>query len=129
MTAKQDLGPGREGGSSTVEGLVAMLVFFVLLTLIVQIGFLVVARTSAGVALEAAVRQGSVAPGDLSLVRTRLGRDLAATIPGADAADIAVTTDGATVTGTVSFDWRPPGPDLLPIRISVTRQAPVAIPP
>lgn len=128
MTVK-DLIANRQRGSSTVEGLVAMLVFFVLLTLIVQIGFLVVARTSAGVALEAAVRRGSVTPGDLSAVRTRLSRDVAVTVPGAGEADISVTSDGATVTGTVSFDWKPPGPNLVPVRMSVTRRAPVAVPP
>ena len=118
-----------EDGSTTVEGLVAMLVFFVLLTLIVQVGFLIVARTAAGVALEAAVRDGSVAEGSLEAARSRLDRDLAAMVPGADDAEIELDSDGFTVTGSVSFEWTPPGPDLIPVRISITRRAAVAVPP
>lgn len=118
-----------QAGSTTVEGLVAMLVFFILLTVIVQIGFLVVARTAAGVALEAAVRDSSVAPESLETVRARLARNLTATVPGAEDADIALASDGFVVEGTIAFDWAPPGPDLVPIRISVTRSAAVVVPP
>jgi hypothetical protein len=106
-----------------------MLVFFVLLTVIVQIGFLIVARTAAGVALEAAVRNSSVSTEGLHAIEARLVRDLTATVPGADDADIALRFDDSTVIGTVSFDWTPPGPDLIPVRVSITRRAPIAVPP
>ncbi len=105
-----------------------MLVFFVVLTLIVQIGFLVVARGAASAAVEGAVRRAATS-GDLAVVQQRLGRDLRATVPGTIDAEISVTSDGRLATGTVSFDWAPPGPDLIPIRISVTRAAPVVVPP
>ena len=105
-----------------------MLVFFVVLTLIVQIGFLVVGRGAASTAIEGAVRRAAT-NGDLAAVEQRLGRDLRATVPGTVDAEISVTSDGRMAKGTVSFDWEPPGPDLIPIRISVTRSAPVVVPP
>jgi len=106
-----------------------MLVFFVLLTLIVQIGFLVLARNAVAVGLEAAVRRGGVTGEDLGAARDRLSRDLSVMVPGSSDIEIDVRSDGRTVTGVVSFDWTPPGPDLVPIRVSVTRQASVVVPP
>jgi hypothetical protein len=106
-----------------------MLVFFVLLTLIVQIGFLVIARNATSVALEGAVRQAGTDSGDLTVVRDRLERNLHATVPGTQEAEIEMTSNGRIVTGTVSFVWVPPGPDLIPVTISVTRQAPIVVPP
>lgn len=106
-----------------------MLVFFVLLTLIAQIGFLVIARNAASVALEGAVRQAGTQSSDLVVARDRLERNLHATVPGTQDAEIVMTSDGRIVTGTVSFDWVPPGPDLIPVTISVTREAPIVVPP
>ncbi|MEZ5175925.1 MAG: hypothetical protein R2823_06935 [Acidimicrobiia bacterium] len=105
-----------------------MVVFFMLLLLIVQIGFLVVARNATAVAVDAAVRAASV-DGEVALAADRLGRDIGATVPGSSDARISVVSDGRSVTGSVSFSWTPPGPDLIPIRIEVTRSAPVVIPP
>lgn len=112
-----------------VEGLISMLVFFVLLTIIVQVGFLVVARNAAATAVHAAVREASVEVGTVSAVETRLARDLAAMIPGADDAVVSVTSDSGWVRGVVEFDWTPPGPDLIPVRIAVSRDVPVVVPP
>jgi len=111
-----------------LEGLASMFVFFIVLTLIVQIGILVVARGAAATALEGALRR-AVVTGDVSVAEERLARDLPATVPGTDDADISVTLDAEVMTGTVSFDWVPPGPNLMPIRISVTRTAPLVVPP
>ncbi|MCZ7533350.1 MAG: hypothetical protein M5U23_08100 [Acidimicrobiia bacterium] len=112
----------------TLEGLASMLVFFVVLTLIVQIGFLVVVRGAASAAVEGAVRRAGTS-GDLAVVQERLGRDLRATVPGTMDAEVSVTSDGRLTKGSVSFDWAPPGPNLIPIRISITRTAPVVVPP
>ena len=106
-----------------------MLVFFVLMTVIVQIGFLVVARNATSVAVQGAVRAASVSVADIEAIEQRLERDLAATVPGAHDALVSVTLDGHTVRGEVSFDWLPPGPDLVPVRIVVSRAIPVVVPP
>ncbi|MCB1246172.1 MAG: hypothetical protein KDB69_02775 [Acidimicrobiia bacterium] len=113
----------------TVEGLAAMLVFFVLLTVIVQIGFLVVARSAAIGAVDSATRRASFDAGDLESVADRLRRDLAATVPGSDHADVDISRSGDVVTVSVGFDWLPPGPDLVPIRIAVERSKALVVAP
>jgi hypothetical protein len=113
----------------TVEGLVSTLVFFILLTVVVQVGFLVIARSAASAAVQGAVRAASVDVTESVAIEERLSRDLAATVPGADNAVVSVTTDGRTVKGVVAFDWLPPGPDLIPVRIVVIRNMPVVVPP
>jgi hypothetical protein len=113
----------------TVEGLISMLVFFALLTIIVQVGFLVIARNAAAGAVQGAIREVSVDPGSLDVARERLRRDLAATVPGATDAVVSMTADASRVTGVVEFEWTPPGPDLLPVRIAVSRDMPVVVPP
>lgn len=118
----------RQRGSVTVEGLVGMLVFFVLLTLIVQIGFLVLARNAASIALDAAVRR-SATSGELVEQGERLQRDIGATVPGAVGTQVSLDSDGRSVNGKVSFDWAPPGPNLLPVRITIRRAVPVVVPP
>lgn len=106
-----------------------MLVFFVLLTIIVQVGFLVIARNAASGAVNGVVRAASHNPGDVAVLEDRLARDLAATVPGTDAAAVSVRVVGDRVVASVSFDWAPPGPDLFPVRIGVTREAVVAVAP
>lgn len=113
----------------TVEGLISTLVFFILLTVVVQVGFLVVARSAASAAVQGAIRSASVDVSDSTAIEERLARDVAATVPGAENAVVSVTTDGHTVLGVVEFDWVPPGPDLVPVRIVVTRNMPVVVPP
>ena len=106
-----------------------MIVFFILLTLVVQIGFYVVARNAAAVAVEGAVRVAARDPDSIEAVRQRLERDLAVTVPGAAEAAVEVTVSGSTVHGLVSFEWAPPGPDLAPITVTVSRSAPMGVPP
>jgi hypothetical protein len=106
-----------------------MLVFFILLTFIVQVGFLVVARSATASAVEGAVRSGSASPNDLVSVTERLERDLAATVPGSADAEVSVQLVRGMIEAKVRFDWVPPGPDLLPVSISVTRSAAAVVPP
>lgn len=106
-----------------------MVVFFVLLTLVVQIGFYVVARNAAAVAVDGAVRDAARDPAAIRVVQQRLERDLAATVPGGLDAAVDVTATGTLVRGVVSFEWAPPGPDLVPITVTVSRSAPVGVPP
>ena len=116
-------------GSITVEGLAAMLVFFVVVTLIVQIGFLVVARNATSLAVDAAVRRAAIDPESVVDHRVRLHRDLEATVPGTRELEVHLTVEGTAVEGSVSFEWMPPGPDLLPIRVAVERSARIVVPP
>jgi hypothetical protein len=58
-----------------------------------------------------------------------VARDVLATIPGTADLQVLLEADGAMVHGSLSFDWQPPGPDLLPVTISVERRAPIVVPP
>ncbi len=113
----------------TLEGLASMVVFFILLTLVVQMAFLVIARNAAATAVDASVRRIAVAPATLDDEFVRLARDVRATVPGTADLRIRLEQDGETVLGRLSFVWRPPGPDLLPVTVSVERHALVVVPP
>lgn len=121
--------PSASRGSVIVEGLASMFVFFVLLMLVVQIGFYVMARNATSVAVEGAVRDVARDPDAAAAVQQRLERDLLATVPGATDVAIEVTTSGSLVRGVVSFEWVPPGPDLAPLTVTVARSAVMGIPP
>ena len=113
----------------TLEGLASMVVFFILLMLVVQIAFLVIARNAAAIAVDASVRRAAIAAGDLDDERARLIRDVQATVPGTADLEVRLEQDGSVIYGTLSFDWRPPGPDLIPVTIVVERRAHVVVPP
>lgn len=106
-----------------------MLVFFILLTIVVQVGFLVVARNAASVAVQGAIRSAAFDEADIATAQERLERDLAATVPLGGQPDVSITTDGEMIHGTAAFDWVPPGPDLIHVRIVVSRSTPVVVPP
>lgn len=106
-----------------------MVVFFILVILLVQVAFLVIARNAAATAVDASVRRASMAPTTLDDERVRLLRDVHATIPGISDVQVELDRDGVSVRGSLSFEWQPPGPDLFPVSIMVERQTPVVVPP
>jgi hypothetical protein len=106
-----------------------MVVFFILLTLVVQIAFLVIARNAAATAVDASVRRVAINPDSVEEERVRLARDVQALVPGTVDLHVVLEQEGALIQGSLSFDWQPPGPDLIPVTILVERQAPIVIPP
>jgi hypothetical protein len=106
-----------------------MVVFFILLMLVVQVAFLVIARNAAATAVDASVRRVAIAPSSIEEEHNRLVRDVRATVPGTADLQVVLEQDGRVVHGTLSFDWNPPGPDLLPVSITVERRVPVVVPP
>lgn len=106
-----------------------MVVFFILLTLVVQVAFLIVARNATATAVDASIRRAAVTPASLAEERRRLTRDVHATVPGVSDLRVTLDRDGLVVLGVVSFDWQPPGPDLLPVSVTVERSAHVVVPP
>jgi len=119
----------QDWGSYTIEGIVAIGVFFVLLALIVQIGFLVLARSVAATSAEAGLRKGVIADLDIETVRLGLVRDLSAVIPGAQDISVVVTDEAAVLRAVVSFRWVPPGPDFVPVTVLIERTAVRVVPP
>ncbi len=106
-----------------------MLIFFVLVTVIVQVGFLVVARNGAATALDAAVRGAALDVERAEETEARLERDIRATVPGVTNLAVSIEVDPSRVHGQVHFDWIPPGPDFIPVSVSVDRFAAVVVPP
>ena len=106
-----------------------MVVFFILLILVVQVAFLVIARNAAATAVDASVRRLSLSAAKVDDESGRLVRGLQATIPGMRDVDVVLQRDELVVSGSLSFEWQPPGPDLIPVSITVERQIPLVVPP
>lgn len=106
-----------------------MAVFFILLVLIVQIGLGVASRSMVGASADAAARRlawGGERTGD---AEARLRSEVEAAVPGAMLTQIDVERDDLSVTVLVTYEWRPPGPDLLPIEFAVSRTRTVTVAP
>lgn len=104
-------------------------VFFLVVMLIVQMGFLVLARNVAATSVDAALRKAVAASMSEEAVQDGLERDVRAVVPGADEISVAVTSDVSAVTALVRFRWRPPGPDLVPVTVSIERSIAKVVPP
>ena len=118
-----------EHGSYTIEGIVAIGIFFLLLTLIVQLGFLVVARNVAATSVEAALRKAVSADLGEGMVEEGIERDVRAIVPGATDVLADVVIDSTAVVALVRFRWTPPGPDLVPVTMSIERSIVRVVPP
>jgi hypothetical protein len=118
-----------EAGSYTIEGIVAIGVFFLLVTLIVQLGFLVLARNVAATSVEAALRRAVSADLSEEIVEDGLARDVRAIVPGANDVLVDVEIDATMVVAQVRFRWIPPGPDFVPMTMSIERSIVRVVPP
>lgn len=122
-------GASPDDGSYTIEGIVAIGVFYVLLALIVQIGFLVLARGAAATSVEASLRSAVVADLDIGTLAYRIERDVTSVVPGAQEIEVEVTHGAEAVRAVVRFRWVPPGPDLVPVTVSIERSVARVVPP
>ena len=106
-----------------------MAVFFVLLLLIVQIGFGVAARSMVAASVDSTARRLAWSTATVDAEIDRLRDELEVAIPGAVlvSTDVAVTDRSVTVS--VVYGWTPPGPDLLPIEVAVERTRLRTVPP
>ena len=116
-------------GSTIVESLVATGIIFLLIAIVTQVAFVVVARDTAQTAVAAAARRAGRPGADLTVERSRLADELGRVVPGATevAADIE-SGDGA-VTARASIQWSPPGPDLIPITLHAEATSLMVVPP
>ncbi len=115
-------------GSAIVEGLVAVGTAFLLLALVVHVGFLLAAREVAAAAAEAAARRAAREGTDLAEAARRFEEELARALPGAEPETVTIVVDGDVVVATATFTWHPPGPRLSPstlvVRATAARSAP-----
>lgn len=106
-----------------------MAVFFLLLVIVVQLAFVVVAQATAGAAVDAAARRAARPAADLPQIERRLLTELGAVVPGAHSVEATVAIRDGTVEVEASIVWSPPGPDLVPVHIRSRASAPQVVPP
>jgi len=116
-------------GSTIVESLVATAVVFLLIAIVTQVAFVVVARETAQTAVTAAARRAGRPGADLGVERARLAEELTRVVPGAAAVTTSLGVEATAVTASASIQWSPPGPDLIPITLHATATAPIVVPP
>lgn len=105
-----------------------MVVFFVVLVLVVQSGFLVVSRSLVGASVDAAVRRLATDPAAVA-IDERLAEEIAATVPGAVVESLESDRTDLVARVLVRYRWTPPGPDLVPITMTIERRQAVVVAP
>jgi len=112
-----------------IESLVATAIVFLLIVIITQVAFVVVAQNTARTAVSAAARRAG-RPGSVAgIEQQRLVEELGSVVPGASDIVATVEYDETGVATSASIRWAPPGPDLIPITLRVTAHAPRVVPP
>ncbi len=104
-------------------------VFFLLIALVVQLGFLVIARTAVSASLEGAARRSAIPGVDVRSQEMRLIAEIGAVAPGVRVIDAVVERSNLQVTVSATLEWVPPGPDLIPVRFSLVRTQALNVPP
>jgi len=112
-----------------VESLVATAVVFLLIAIVTQVAFVVVARDTAQTAVTAAARRAGRPGADLEVEGSRLADELARVVPGAVEVTTSLDAEATAVTARASIQWSPPGPDLIPITLHAAATAPIVVPP
>jgi hypothetical protein len=106
-----------------------MAVCFLVLAVLAQAAFLLVARQTAEAAAEAAARAAARPGASPAAEADELFDQLVAAVPGAVDPSVEVSIEDELAVATVTFGWVPPGPDLVPVRITVVGRAPLVVSP
>jgi hypothetical protein len=106
-----------------------MAVLFLLLVVIAQAAFLVVARDTTQTAVTAAARRAGRPGASLGAEASRLASELRSAVPGAIGVAATIKRVEDDVVAEAEFAWRAPGPNLIPITMRVGATAPLVIPP
>jgi Flp pilus assembly protein TadG len=104
-------------------------VFFLLIAVVVQLGFLVIARSAVSASMEAAARRAAIPESDVPAERARLGKEIQTVVPGIKIVDTSIKRSFEDVTVRATFEWTPPGPDLIPIQFTLERSHANVVPP
>jgi hypothetical protein len=108
---------------------VALAVAFLLLTLLVQVGFVVAARNAAEASVAAAARRAARPGADPALEEAALSDMLRSSLPGIEGLSVDVQARPETVEASARFLWQPPGPRWMPLAIHVAAVASRSVPP
>lgn len=106
-----------------------MVAFFILLLLVVQIGFLVASRSMVAASVDASARRMATQGAAVGAEIQRLVAEIEATVPGVQILGIEPDLRADAVGLSVSYRWRPPGPDLVPVDLIVRRERTMLVPP
>lgn len=112
-----------------VESLAATAVIFLLIMIVTQVAFVVVARDTAQTAVAAAARRAGRPGSDAGIEAVRLEGELARIVPGASSVSASIESGDVDVTARAVIRWLPPGPDLIPITLHAASTAPRVVPP
>lgn len=112
-----------------LEEVAAMAATFLLLTVLVQVAMVMTARSAADAAVEASTRRASLPGTDLVAETERLEATITAIVPGAEAVTAEIRMQSRSVVGVASFRWRPPGPVLTRLTVSLRSEVPLAFEP
>lgn len=116
-----------ERGSALIEGTVALAIAFLLLALVVHVGLLVTARSTAESAVGSMARRA--ARPEASVGEAELIDLIESSVLGSTDVSATVDTDETRSIAVASFLWNPPGPSFGSIRITVRASEPVVVPP
>ncbi|MGI9641899.1 MAG: hypothetical protein ACR2N9_03865 [Acidimicrobiia bacterium] len=106
-----------------------MATFFLLLLVVVQLGFLVMSRSMVAASVDGAARRASVVGADVEAEQQRIRVEIERAIPGADVEIVEVAESAEEVSISVRYRWIPPGPDLVPVRLTVSASRTLVVPP
>jgi Flp pilus assembly protein TadG len=104
-------------------------VFFLLVAVIVQLGFLVIARSAVSASMEATARRAAVPDSDVAAEKSRLGVEIKTVVPGIEILGTSIERSDQDVTVRATFAWTPPGPDLIPVQFTLERSHARVVPP
>ena len=102
---------------------------FLLLAVLAQAGFGLVARATAETGAAAVARRAALPGADPRAAERNLAGLIAATVPGATDVETGAVLEEDRVVVTASFSWDPPGPRWLSVRFTVRRSAPLVVAP
>lgn len=106
-----------------------MAVAFLLLVLTIQIGMVITARHAAQTAAAAVARRASRPEQDPATHQAALRSLVTRSVPGATNVTASVSLSPDMAVASVAFDWDPPGPRWIPVRIATSARTPRVHPP
>lgn len=112
-----------------IESLVATAIIFLLIVIITQVAFVVVAQNTARTAVSAAARRAGRPGSEAAVEQQRLTEELTRIVPGASDVAAFIEYHETGVAARAVIRWVPPGPDLVPITLRVDAVAPLVVPP
>ena len=104
-------------------------VIFLLIAIVTQVAFVVIARDTAQTAVAAAARRAARPGAELTVERSRLADELTRVVPGATGVAADVESGDGSVTARASIQWSPPGPELIPITLHAEATSLSVVPP